>query len=68
MDPLPPEALLAPYPPGHQAVANTLRRLVKRAVQRFRRELLELAELDPNPRQVLQLNLQLFPLTRAEGE
>ena len=42
--------------------------LVKRAVQRFRRELLELAEPDPNPRQVVQLNLQLFPLTRAEGE
>jgi hypothetical protein len=32
MDPVPPEALLAPYPPGHQAVANALRRLVKRAV------------------------------------
>ncbi len=32
MDPFPPEALLAPYPPGHQDVANALRRLVKRAV------------------------------------
>lgn len=32
MDPFPPEALLAPYPAGHQAVANALRRLVKRAV------------------------------------
>jgi hypothetical protein len=32
MDPLPPEALLAAYPPGHQDVANALRRLVKRAV------------------------------------
>lgn len=32
MEPLPPEALLAPYPAGHQAVANALRRLVKRAV------------------------------------
>ena len=32
MEPLPPEALLGPYPPGHQAVANALRRLVKRAV------------------------------------
>ncbi|MNC97250.1 hypothetical protein D3C83_148550 [compost metagenome] len=42
--------------------------LVKRALQRFRRELLELAELDPSPSQVVQLNLQLFPLTRAEGE
>ena len=32
MDPFPPEALLAPYPPEHQAIANALRRLVKRAV------------------------------------
>lgn len=32
MDSLPPEALLAPYPPGHQDLANALRRLVKRAV------------------------------------
>ena len=32
MDAFPPEALLAPYPPGHQEVANALRRLVKRAV------------------------------------
>jgi hypothetical protein len=32
MDSLPPEALLANYPPGHQDVANALRRLVKRAV------------------------------------
>jgi hypothetical protein len=32
MDPFPPEALLAAYPPGHQAVANALRGLVKRAV------------------------------------
>ena len=41
--------------------------LVKRAIQRFRRELIELAELDPSPRQVVQLNFQLFPLTRAGG-
>lgn len=32
MDPLPPEALLASYPPGHQELANELRRLVMRAV------------------------------------
>ena len=32
MDQLPPEALLAPYPPGHQEVGNALRRLVRRAV------------------------------------
>jgi hypothetical protein len=29
---IPPEALLADYPPGHQEIANALRRLVKRAV------------------------------------
>jgi hypothetical protein len=32
VEPIPPEALLADYPPGHQAVANELRRLVKLAV------------------------------------
>ena len=32
METMPPEALLAPYPPGHQEIANALRRLVKRAV------------------------------------
>ena len=32
MEPFPPEALLAPYPRDHQAVANALRRLIKRAV------------------------------------
>ena len=32
MDPFPPEALLAAYPPGHQTIANELRRLVKHAV------------------------------------
>jgi hypothetical protein len=29
---IPPEALLDPYPPDHQAIANELRSLVKRAV------------------------------------
>lgn len=32
MDAIPPEALLADYPPEHQAVANALRRLVRDAV------------------------------------
>lgn len=39
---------------------------VKRAIQRFRRELLELAELEPSPRQVVQINFQLFPLSTVE--
>jgi uncharacterized protein (TIGR02147 family) len=39
--------------------------LVKRAIQRFRHELLELSALEQDGRQVVQLNFQLFPLTRA---
>lgn len=42
-----------------------LRRLKER-IQRFRRELLELSALEDDPRQVLQINLQLFPLSKAE--
>jgi Domain of unknown function (DU1801) len=32
METIPPEALLAPYPPSHRKLANALRSLVKRAV------------------------------------
>ncbi len=32
METIPPEALIAPYPPKHQEIANALRRLVMRAV------------------------------------
>ena len=39
--------------------------LVKKSIQRFRQELLELAELEADGCQVVQLNFQLFPLTRA---
>lgn len=39
-----------------------LRRLKERIV-RFRRELLELSELESDPREVVQVNFQLFPLT-----
>jgi uncharacterized protein (TIGR02147 family) len=42
-----------------------LRRLKER-VQRFRRELLELSELETEPSQVVQLNFQLFPLSSAK--
>lgn len=41
-----------------------LRRLKER-VQRFRRELLELSTLEDDPVQVIQLNFQLFPLSRG---
>jgi uncharacterized protein (TIGR02147 family) len=40
-------------------------RLLKERVQQLRRELLELAALEKDPEQVVQLNLQLFPLSRA---
>lgn len=39
-------------------------RAFKERVQRFRRELLELSALEPNPEQVVQINFQLFPLSR----
>ncbi len=47
-----------------------LRRLKER-IARFRRELLELSELETNAREVVQVNFQLFPLTdcaRLEDE
>ena len=42
--------------------------LFKERIQRFRRELLELATLEADPKQVVQLNFQLFPLTHAPDE
>ena len=36
---------------------------LKERLQRFRRELLELSALEDDPRQVVQINFQLFPLT-----
>jgi uncharacterized protein (TIGR02147 family) len=43
-----------------------LRRLKER-IARFRRELLELSELEKDPREVYQVNFQLFPLTNCAG-
>jgi uncharacterized protein (TIGR02147 family) len=40
-------------------------RKLKDRLQRFRRELLELSALEEEPAQVVQLNFQLFPLSRA---
>ncbi len=37
---------------------------VKQRIQAFRRELLELADREESPSQVVQVNFQLFPLTR----
>jgi uncharacterized protein (TIGR02147 family) len=39
---------------------------VKSAIVRFRRELLKLSELEPRPRQVVQVNFQLFPLSALD--
>lgn len=41
-------------------------RALKERIQRFRRELLEASELENDPREVVQVNFQLFPLTRCE--
>ncbi|MDD9967986.1 MAG: TIGR02147 family protein [Myxococcales bacterium] len=43
---------------GREGISRT-----KRALQRFRRELLELSELEEHPAQVVQVNFQLFPLS-----
>lgn len=43
-------------------------RKLKERLQRFRRELLELSALEAEPEQVVQLNFQLFPLTRGAAK
>jgi hypothetical protein len=40
---------------------------LKQRIQSFRRELLELAESETERCQVVQLNLQLFPLSAPDG-
>jgi uncharacterized protein (TIGR02147 family) len=45
------------------AVSHDTYRMIREKLQRIRRELLELAEADKNPERVVQLNLQLFPLS-----
>lgn len=44
-----------------------LKRL-KEQIQAFRSELIKLAETEPNPKQVVQLNMQLFPLSKSEDD
>lgn len=41
---------------------------VKRRVMEFRQELVALCDADPHPSQIIQLNLQLFPLSRQFSE
>ena len=43
-------------------------RAFKERVQRFRKELLELSALETKPEQVVQINFQLFPLSRGRTE
>ncbi len=43
-------------------------RRFKERLQRFRRELLELSALESAPEQVVQINFQLFPLSRSRTE
>ncbi len=45
------------------AVSRDTCQMIREKLQRVRRELLELAEADRNPGRVVQLNLQLFPLS-----
>jgi uncharacterized protein (TIGR02147 family) len=42
--------------------------LFKNKLKAFRRELLELSEMEPDPRQVIQVNFQLFPLSEATSD
>ncbi|MBN1575124.1 MAG: TIGR02147 family protein [Chitinispirillaceae bacterium] len=53
-------------------VSDETCRMIREKLQRVRRELLELAEADRDAQRVVQLNLQLFPLSirlpRGEGE
>jgi uncharacterized protein (TIGR02147 family) len=41
---------------------------LKERIVRFRRELLELSTLEDDPEQVVQVNFQLFPLSRGNGD
>jgi uncharacterized protein (TIGR02147 family) len=50
------------------AVGDSGLRRLKERLQRFRRELLELSALEDDPAQVVQINFQLFPLSRAKGD
>jgi uncharacterized protein (TIGR02147 family) len=43
-------------------------RAFKERIQRFRKELLELSALETDPEQVVQINFQLFPLTKHRDE
>jgi uncharacterized protein (TIGR02147 family) len=48
-------------------VAESTLPLVKERIRELRRELLQLAELEPSPERVLQINFQVFPLSRRQA-
>lgn len=50
------------------AVSEETFRMIREKLQRMRREILELAETETNADRVLQLNLQLFPLSEIHGQ
>lgn len=43
-------------------------RRLKSRIQRFRKELLELSALEDDPHRVVQINFQMFPLSRGKDE
>ena len=45
-------------------VAESTLPVIKERIREFRRELLQLAELEALPERVVQLNFQMFPLSR----
>lgn len=48
-------------------VAEATLPILKERIREFRRELLQLAELEPAPERVVQLNFQMFPLSRRSA-
>ena len=49
-------------------ISKEAARQMKELIQKFRQELLAIAKQDPNPREVYQINFQLFPLTKKPNE
>ena len=40
---------------------------IKRAIQQFRQEILKLVSEDHSPEEVVQVNIYMFPVTKAPG-
>lgn len=50
------------------SMSQGMAKKIKEKIQKFRKELLEMASQDPSPTVVYQLNFQLFPQTEVEDE